>query len=67
MEKRHWLLNDDVLLVDKFPNSGEQKEEKLDRCPFSGKVKGVPLKLLTKNNVESIVISEDKAPFGLLF
>ncbi|KAL5564162.1 hypothetical protein UlMin_027326 [Ulmus minor] len=57
IEKRPWTLNGGVLLVDYWPVSGDWEKASLNYYSCWGKAYGIPLKLLTENNVRRIVSS----------
>ena len=57
VEKRPWLLNGGLLLVEHWPASGEWENARLHCYSCWGKAYGIPLKLLSKKKVRKIVNS----------
>ncbi|KAL5539672.1 hypothetical protein UlMin_043673 [Ulmus minor] len=57
VEKRPWLLNGGVLLVNQWPISGVWQSARLSCYSCWGKAFGIPLRLLTTKNIEKIISS----------
>ncbi|KAL5562034.1 hypothetical protein UlMin_031781 [Ulmus minor] len=61
VEKRPWLLNGGLLLVDNWPVTGEWENARLNSYSCWGKEIRIPLKLLSDKNIGKIVSSAGEA------
>ncbi|KAF4386158.1 hypothetical protein F8388_016410 [Cannabis sativa] len=54
LEKRPWLFNGGVLVLEEWPESGQWRDARLDKVSLWVKMRGFLLKALTVNNVKRL-------------